>query len=1112
MRFCFRMLPNAVVTLTLISIGLAAGPAFGVDVHDTRLIADPAIGIDRIAFSYAGDLWTAGLDGGDVRRLTSDVGEETHACFSPDGRLIAFSGQYDGNTDIYVVPAEGGVPRRLTWHPSDDYAQGFTPDGLAVVFVSQRASMLAGQAHLYTVAVQGGMPERVVAPDAWISAFSPDGTKIAYVPLPEPFHEWKNYRGGRVARILIFDTSSHSAVQIPQPETRCNDTNPMWVDGRIFFRSDRAGEFNIFSWDPDAGVIEQITGHEDFPVLSAGAGGGGILYEQAGYLHRLDPQTRQSRRLTVGVAADLVETRPRYVEGSEHIRHAHLSPSGARAVFECRGEVITVPAEKGDPRNLTGTPGVHERWPAWSPDGKSIAYFSHAAGDYELHVVAQDGSGDVRRFRLDGAGFYDNPVWSPDSRRLAFSDNSWSLYWLDLQSGRVTRISTERLYGPVKTLAFSWAPDSRWIAYTRNTATYFQTLQLYSLEQDRSYELTEGLSDVGDPVFDASGKYLFVSASTDAGPLRHWFALSNTDVAITRSLYLIVLARDVPSPLAKESDEEKGREDEDTAQDSQKKPRQVPNDSSGKKESSKKESNKKETNVTIDIEGLSERVVALPLEAGGYFNLQTGEEGKLYYLKNDRQSGLWGHGGATSLCCFDLGEREEKVLLDDVSGFVVSADGKKLLLASQGSWLIADAGGEIDRGKGRLAIDRMRIHADPRAEWEQMFDEAWRINRDYFYDPNMHGADWPAMRDKYRVFLPHLATRADLNRVVMWMGSELAVGHHHVGGGDRRAQPDRVPGGLLGADFEVHDGRYRFARIYGGLNWNPELRSPLTEPGVAVQAGEYLLAVEGVDLRPPENLYRRFENTAGRILRMTVGPRADGRESRTVAVVPTEDESGLRNRAWVEGNLQRVAEATGGRVAYVYVPNTSGLGHAYFKRYFYPQADREAIIIDERHNGGGLVADSYIDILRRPYLCHWAMRYGEDLKTPLASIQGPKVMVIDEVAGSGGDMLPWMFRQLGLGTLVGKRTWGGLVGIMGFPGLLDGGFVTAPNLAIWTTDGWIIENEGVAPDIEVEQTPAEVIAGRDPQLEKAIEVVMEQLRASPPQEPTRPPYPVRVRR
>ncbi len=1074
-----KQLTPVVVFLLTISVTSARAQ----NIHDTRLLSQPAVSGEHIAFEYAGDLWIADLDGTNVHRLTSHIGNEASPRFSPDGRLIAFTAQYEGNADVYIVSAEGGVPRRLTWHPGADAVQGFTPDGDAVLFRSSRAVFTNRYSQLFTIPVEGGHPAQLPIPNAYKATYSPDGRMMAYTPLGERFGQWKNYRGGTVSRIWLYNTRNHEVEQVPQPEGRCNDTDPMWFDGVVYFRSDRNGEFNLFSFDIRSRSVTQLTTFDDFPVMSASAGGGLIIFEQAGYLHLFDPGAGGSRRLTVGIATDLNEVRPRYTEGSNFIRNADISPSGARAVFEFRGEIVTVPAEEGDHRQLTSTSGAHERSPIWSPDGASIAWFSDASGEYELQIASQDGRGEMRSIPIPGAGFYESPVWSPDGTKISFTDNSWSLYLLDVESGRVEKIASERLYGPAKLLHHSWSPDSRWLAYTLYTMTYFQQVYLYSVEEGASHPITDGLSDVTEPVFDASGKYLYFTASTDAGPVRSWFAMSNADMEMSNALYLAVLPKGVRSPLARESDEEVTVDEAENGQ-------------TGAEDDA-------EVRTVIDFDGLDQRILALPLGSATYYDLQAGPEGQIYYLKREE-------GRGTSLRRFDLDEKEETTLLESCTTYQLSANRKKVLVRSGSNWSIAGAGAKIAPGSGRISADRIEVRYDPREEWEQIFNEAWRINRDWFYDPNMHGADWPAMREKYRVFLADCVTRTQLNTIIRWMCSEVSVGHHRVGGGDFPDGPEAVPGGLLGADYVIERGRYRFSKVYGGLNWNQNLRSPLTEPGVDVEAGEYLLAVEGEDLRPPDNLYRHFENTAGRMIEITVGSDPSGRDARTVKVIPITNESALRNRDWVEGNLRRVDEATDGRVAYAYVPNTSTLGHTYFKRYFYPQADREAIIVDERFNGGGSVADYYIDLLRRPEICYWAMRYGEDLKTPFSAIQGPKAMIIDETAGSGGDLLPWMWRKLDMGPLIGKRTWGGLVGTLGFPVLLDGGSVTAPNLAIWTEDGFIVENVGVPPDIEVEQFPADVIAGRDPQLERAIEEILKELEANPVQRPVRPLFPIRI--
>jgi tricorn protease len=1072
-----RLCTASVVALVLL---YSASSVRAIDTTDTRMVSQPAISRSNIAFVYAGDLWVAGLDGKEVRRLTSGQGV-TNPAFSPDGTLVAFTAQYEGNADVYVVPVAGGVPARLTWHPGSDVVQGFTPDGASVVFTSARAVFTGRYTQLFTVPVKGGPATRIELPCAYRGTFSQDGKRIAYNPLYDAFTQWKHYRGGTHSTIWLYTTATRAVETVPQPPDRPNDVYPMWLGDMVYFVSDRNGEFNLFSFDTRSKAIKQLTTHEDFPIVSASAGGGKIIYEQAGYLHVFDPAAGKAAKLTVGVTADLPDTRPRFVKGTRYIRSAALSPSGARAVFEFRGEIITVPAEKGDPRNLTNTPGVHERSPAWSPDGRSIAYFSDAGGEYQLVVAPQDGKGDAKSFKLPGAGFYANPAWAPDGKKIAYTDNSWSLFWIDLATGVSRKVGAEPVYGPRPTLVPTWAPDSKWIAYTLNTRNYIQQVHVYSLEQQKSFPVTDGLSDVFNPVFDASGKYLYFFGSTDAGPVRDWFAMSNADMRVTSALYLAVLRKDLPSPLAKESDEEQKKDDKSA----EKSPDKI-----GEKPPAPA------VTVTIDLDGLPNRILALPLPSGDLSSLQVGEASQIFFLRTIDEKAALHH--------YDLSTRKDETLLPEVTGYVVSADGKKVLHRSGSTWATGPAKNKIEAGQGRMNVDAIEVRIDPRVEWPQIFDEAWRINRDYFYDPTMHGVDWAAMRKKYAVFLPDLAVRDDVNRVVQWMCSELGVGHHRVGGGDVRSEPTTVPGGLLGADYSVENGRYRFKKVYGGLNWTPALRSPLTEPGVDVKAGEYLLAVNGKDLRPPVSVYAPFENTSGRIVEISIGPNADGTGSRTVSVVPIASESALRNRDWVEGNLRRVTEATKGRVAYVYVPNTSTLGHAYFKRYFYPQANREAIIVDERFNGGGSVADYYTDLLRRPLGAYWATRYGADIKTPTASIQGPKALIVDETAGSGGDLFPWMWRKFKIGPIVGKRTWGGLVGILGFPVLMDGGGVTAPNLAIWTEEGWVVENAGVPPDIEVEQNPADVLAGKDPQLERAIQVVMAELEKNPPVPPKRP--------
>ena len=1087
--------------LLLLIVAAVDNPASGINPKDTRMLAQPAISRDHIAFIYAEDLWIVRTDGSQPMRLTVDEGIESDPCFSPDGKLIAFSAQYDGNTDVYIIPVEGGIPKRLTWHPGTDLVRGFTPDGNKVLFATQRTVFTGRYNELYTVSISGGYPEKVKVPNAWFAAYSPDASRIAYTPLSPAYFQWKNYRGGTESNIWLLTFSDNSVVKIPQPPGGCNDADPMWIGNKIYFTSDRNGEFNLYSYDIAGKTISQLSTFEDFPILKASAGEGRIIFEQGGYLHLYDIATGNQSRLTVGIAADLLELRPRYVKGSNYIRSINISPTGSRIVADFRGDIVTVPAEKGDPRNITITESVHEKYPSWSPDGKSIAYFSDASGEYMLHIKSQDGKGEPSIFKPIGTGFYAFPEWSPDNRNITYVDNGRNLYLLNIGSGVVKKIDSDELYvpGAFRNIHSDWSSDSKWISYTKVLNTNFRAVFLYSIDQQKSFPVTDGLSDSFDPKFDPNGEYIYFFASTDAGPVVNWFDLSSQDMRMTSSIYLATLRKDIVSPFTKESDEETVKEEKTEPEKAA--------------EKSKKESKaapppvEKPEILKIEPDGILDRIVSFPVSPGNYAGLGVASTGEILYIVRPSV-----RSESSKLRKYTLKDRKDEEVME-LDGYIISADRNKMFYNKGQTFGITSAGKKPEPGKGILNIGAISVRIDPLAEWPQIFDEAWRVNRDYFYDPGMHGADWNAMKIKYSEFLPDLACRSDLNRIIQWMCSELGVGHHRISSsGDRLNSPQRIGGGLLGADYTVLNNRYSISKIYGGLNWNPDLRSPLTEPGLNIKQGEYILAVNGIDLTADKNIFSYFENTDGKIVELTIGEKPDYTGSRVVKVVPVPGESSLRNRDWVEGNLRKVTEATNGQVAYVYVPNTSTQGHEYFKRYFFPQADRKAIIVDERFNGGGSLADYYIDILQRPLQAYWTTRYCNDLKSPSASIQGPKVMIIDETAGSGGDMLPWMFRKFGVGTLVGKRTWGGLVGILGFPEFIDGGGVTAPNIAIWTNDGFVVENVGVAPDIEVEQWPSEIIKGRDPQLEKAIEVALEELKKNPPAEPVRPPYPVKVRK
>lgn len=1085
LRFDSRSLPTASLLVLWSSAALAVDP------QDTLLLAEPDISERHITFVYDGDVWVANRDGSAAYRLTTAEGQESLPHFSPDGASIAFSGNYDGNIDVYLVPIAGGSPKRLTWHSADDLVEGFDPQG-RIVFSSQSDVPSPRDVHLFTIEPNGTFPQRLPIPRGVDADVSPDARAIAYVQMP-PQPQWKTYRGGSVSRIAIMNFADHALRNVPQPPDRCNDINPMWIGGKLYFDSDRSGEFNLHSFDPATGQVSQLTSYTDFPVDNANAGAGKIIFEQAGRLLVFDPATSNTATLRAAVASDLRETRPRRVSNVDYVRGVSPSPDMEQVALEYRGEIITVPAKKGPAiRNLTQSAGANDRSPAWSPGGSKIAWFSDESGDYALYVADRNGSGKPRRIAIDGgSGFYRDLKWSPDEKRVSFLDNAYSVFVLDLDTGRAQRIAENQYFGHTPFISHNWSPDSQWLAYTQNSNGLIQTVYVYSIAQRKAFRVTDGLTEVSEPVFDRNGRYLYVIASDQAGPVKDWFSLASLDLTFTHSLYAIVLRKGDPSPLPREGETVASTDAPTPA---------APTDAGA------------DTAVTIDFDGIGDRIVPLPTGGATLRGLRAGKSGELYYLWTPATPAVNALNTAAELKRFVMNERTAKTLLAGVDAYFVSADGEKVLVRQGKSLKIAPAGAEIKpEAATAVPVEEVSVLIDPRAEWRQILREAWRLNRDFFYAPNYHGIDWNATWTKYEPFVDHAATRSDIGRIMAAMASELRVGHSYSTKGESIDKPPNVGIGLLGADFEVAEGRYRFKKVYGGLDWRPGLRAPLRAPGISVADGEYLLAVDGKQLTTERNVYSAFENMVEKSVQITVGPRADGQGARTLDVVPIGNERELRYIDWVESNIRKVDAATGGRVAYVHVPDTSVAGHASFKRYFFPQSHKEALIVDERNNGGGFVADYIIDILRKQPVIRWATRYGQDLRTPRAAINGPKVMIINEGAGSGGDLLPWMFRKFQLGQIVGTRTWGGLVGNLEIHTLLDGGTITAPNIAGWSPeDGWVIENEGVPPDVEVEQSPRSMLAGRDPQLEKAIEIALAELKKQPPAQPPRPAYPNRV--
>ena len=1059
------------------------------------LLRRPAISATQLVFAYGGNLWIVGREGGDAQRLTAGPGTENGAAFSPDGKWVAFTGEYDGNPDVFVVAAAGGVPKRLTYHPGVDEVVGWTPDGKSVLFLSTRSSYYRFNAKLYAVPLEGGFPTEYPLPIVAAASLSPDGARIAYVPHPQWQRAWKRYRGGQTTPIWIADLKDSQVEKVPRENS--NDFNPMWVGDTVYFLSDRNGAVSLFAYDTKRKQVSEAVKNGGLDFKSASAGPGAIVIEQVGALKLYDLKTHETKTVNVRVAGDLPQVRPHFVRvDPKRIRNFAISPSGKRAVMEAWGEIFTVPSDKGDIRNLTQTPAVAERDPAWSPDGKWVAYFSEASGEYNLEIRDQSGLGDVKKISLGNPpSFFYSPVWSPDSRKIAYSDKRLNLWYVDVEKGAPVKVDADYYEGA--SFNVGWAPDGKWIVYTKRLPSFLHAVWTYSLEQGKTFQITDGMSDALYATFDANGKYLYFAASTDVGPSAEGFDMSSNNRPQTRSVYAVVLAKDQGSPLAPESDEEKGGAEKAEKKDEKDKP--------------KKE---EPPAVRIDFEGISQRILALPIPAKNYVNLLPGKSGILFIAEAPQVITQADYPNLPQILYkWDLEKRKLDKFVEDLNDFTVSFNGEKLLYRKGEQWVMAGtdeppaSGGKPKPGEGPLKLDSMLVYVEPREMWKQMYRETWRIERDFFYDPNHHGLDLNKVAARYQPYLEGLASRDDFTYLLEDALGEMTVGHMFLGGGER-PEPKKVKGGLLGADYAQESGRYRITRVYDGENWNPGLQAPLTEPGVNVKAGDYLLAVNGRELRSSDNLYSFFEATAGKQVVLKVGPSADGKGSRDVTVVPVESEENLRRFAWIEGNRRKVAEMTGGRVGYVYLPNTAGAGYSNFNRYYFAQVGKEAVIIDERFNEGGQLADWVVDFLHRPLMSKIMTREGADWSSPSASIYGPKVMIINEEAGSGGDALPWYFRKAGVGPLVGQRTWGGLVGIGGYPELIDGGYVMAPRFALYGLNGeWEVENHGIAPDYDVELAPAAVRQGHDPQLEKAVEVVLQLMKEHPTPQYKRPAYP-----
>lgn len=1060
----------------------------------TRFLRDPDVGPDHITFVHANDIWLVDRDGGDALRLTSGDGAETDPSFSPDGQWIAFTGQYGGNEDVYLIPATGGEPKRLTWHPAEDAVQGWTPDG-RILFRSSRNEIPTRLWQFFSIGMEGGLPEPVSEAQAYRGEMSADGSHLAYQEIGYWDPEWRNYRGGQAQPIRVVSTVTWDVVYPPWEGER--HMAPEWMDGAIYYLSERDYAGNIWSWNPESGEEKQETTHADFDVKSLGVGYGVVVYEQAGYLHELNPATGATRQLDIRVARDMNWARTRWEDVSPAaLRNVRLSPTGQRALFEYRGELFTAPAEEGSWRNITNSPGIADRHAVWSPDGQQIAWFNDEGGEYGLVIADQFGQ-NKRRIDIPNPTFYFVPAWSPDGKKLAFTDTDYRVLVLDLESEELSHVDTDRYAHPERSMNPVWSPDSRWIAYARRLDTQLRAIFVHNVETGETRQLTDGMADAITPVWDESGEILYFLASTDYGLNTGWLDMTSYDRPVTRALYLALLTEDVKSPFLPKSDEEEAEEE--------------PSESEAEEnESDESEDADESKDVDITFEGIAERIVDAPgLPMRNYIGLEPGPEGHVFVAEaTENEPGF-------TLHRYDVEDAETEDFAERVSTAVTSHDRKKLLYRSGTNWSIVDAAGSPPSGSdGQLSLGSLRVKIEPKAEWAQMLRDGWRFMRDFLYVDNQHGAPWDEIWEWYSPWLEDLNHRSDFNHLLDVLSGEIAVGHSYVRGGDY-PELDNPQTGLLGADLELEDGFFRIDRIYTGESWNPDLAGPLSLPGLDVSEGDYLIAIDG---RPPaasDNPFELLEGTAGRTITLTINGQANAEGARKIVVEPVSSEQMLRSWAWVEGNRQKVDEMSDGKLAYVWLPNTGGGGYTYFNRMYFAQQDKQGAVIDERNNGGGSAADYIVEVLSRELTGYFNSKAGDKKPwtQPMAALWGPKVMIINERAGSGGDLLPYLFRFKEIGPLVGTKTWGGLVGTWDTPPLIDGGRFVAPRGGFFDVNGeWAVEGEGIAPDIEVRNDPKDVQAGRDPQLEAAVEEALRLLETEGIELMPEPEAPVRWRR
>jgi tricorn protease len=1082
------------VCLTSLIGLIAAHPILADEVaspsRGTLLLRQPTISKDHLAFLYAGDIWLADRTGQNPRRLTNH-GTASSPHISPDGQWIGYSATYDGNLDVYVLPLAGGQPKRLTFHPSREEANGWSPDSKRVLFSSNREVANNRSNQLYEIPIAGGIDRKVMDAVAFEGRWSPDGTHLAYRPYVKAYEGtsgWRFHRGGNVGKVWIINLANQAVEMIPQTiagsNAQSNDFYPNWMGDEVIFISDRDGKAaNLYAYQPKSKELRALSKEMTWDVRSYGIHGDTAVYESGGALTELNLKTGAAKPLVINIAAEFTQARPQWKAATSTITDAHISATGKRVVISTRGDIFTVPVKDGSTRNLTQTTGTRDQGGLWSPDGSKVAYITEENFQHLIAIRDQAGLEPPKLYPLGKVGYYTLLDWSPDGKTLVYQDNHLTLYAFNIEKARSAKIDQSLRRGDVYT---SFSADSNLLAYTVEGENFHTRIKAHDFKTEKNIELTDGLSDASSPIFAPNGMLYFTS-SINAGPTHTSLDMSTQERAVRRGIFAMVLSKDGKSPLLPKPGDEEAKKPDDKAEKAEKPEKSEKADKADKAPKA----------TRIDLDGLANRIVGLPIAERRYEGLGVAADGSLYYLER-RQPGIGTEppgaddGGDGELFRFDFAERKSKSVRSGMRGFEISTDGKKILLSSpKGRLEVGDTGDKLDAKP--IDLGQLRIWVDPRQEWKQIFNEAWWMEREFFYDPKMHGIDWQAIHDRYAPLVNHVQRREDLTAILIEMLAELQVGHNRTGGGDVLTEAP-VNTGLLGADFTVENGRWRIKTIYRGDRWNPFLKAPLAAPGADAREGDYLIAINGRTLDPNQSLYVAMENTIGKQVTLNLSSDPSTKTTRQIVVEPIASESALRQWAWIERNRQYVAQKTNGKVAYIYLPNTASDGFQYFNRMYFAQVDKQAVIIDDRRNGGGQAANYIIELLARPYLAGWKDRDGLVYGTPGGGIYGPKVMLIDQDAGSGGDFLPWAFKRQKLGTVIGTRTWGGLIGIAINPSLMDGGGLTVPFFRFFTPDmEWRVENEGVAPDIEVQLDPAAVNRGQDNQLDAAIATVMKQL-------------------